>query len=623
MCGITGYIGHNINSARENLVNKMNHAILHRGPDDSGFYSDDYCTLAMRRLSIIDLNSGKQPLYSDCGNFLIFFNGEIYNYLDLKDELLKEGCVFQTNSDTEVVVNMYKYYGRAMLLKLKGMFAFCIYDLVSKRFFFARDRFGEKPFFYCHNGSSFIFSSELGALLHFALDKPKLNHNKISEYLYSGYVKEPYTLVEGVYTLQPGYFLELDEHFKINLQPYFYVNYNVDNKITSIEDAADLVKPYFQNAVKRQMISDVPIGAFLSGGIDSSSVVAMMSVLSKKPLKTFTVKFKTSGYDESQIASKVALRYKTEHHEITVNNNNFTQERFWRILTHVGHPFPDSSAIPTDIVTNEISKHVKVAISGDGGDEVFAGYTVFDWYRKIYSIQKTPTFLRNPTFHLLEIINKKFNSNKIRQLGKALKLASLPFEQGFQETQALFDSREVKHIFNTSVDIKSDYNDENSLLRAMMLYRIKYDLPLDMLVKVDRMSMANSLEVRAPFLDPDLFEVSCTIPDKFLMARGIGKLVIRKMMEHDLPDEVFNHPKSGFSIPLHDFKNAEFEQLAIQLMQESKMKELFNEQKLNEILEVGLSNKNDDSKGSVYRKTHQLWSLMMLSGWMKMYNIEL
>jgi asparagine synthase (glutamine-hydrolysing) len=625
MCGISGYISTNIvkKDIRDEVVRQMNNRIHHRGPDDDGYFSDDVCTLAMRRLSIIDLNTGKQPLFSNCGEYLIFFNGEIYNYRELKEELQNQGYSFKSNSDTEVVVNMYKQFGRSSLLRLKGMFAFCIYHVTTKKFFFARDRFGEKPFFYSQNEKGFVFSSELGALLNCAIVTPKLNHDKLLEYLYTGYVKEPYTLVQGVYSLQPGYFLELYENQKIITQPYFRVKYTIDNKINSIQDAADLVKPYFQNAVNRQMISDVPIGAFLSGGIDSSSVVAMMSLYSKKPVSTFTVKFKTAGYDESQIASLVAKKYNTDHHEITVENNNFSEDRFWRILRHVGHPFPDSSAIPTDIVTSEISKYVKVALSGDGGDEVFGGYTVFDWYSKIYSIRKLPSIIRNSSYAILKLVNKKLNSNKIRQLTKALSVASLPFEEGFHETHALFDSNEVRQLFDSIETIRSDFNGQPSLLRSMMLYRIKYDLPLDMLVKVDRMSMANSLEVRAPFLDPDLFDISCTVPDQFLRGAGLGKLVVREMMKHDLPDEVFNHPKSGFSIPLHDFKNDEFKQLAIQLMSESAMKELFDETRLHKILQIALSSEASDSAGSIYRKTHQLWSLMMLSGWIKIYKIEL
>ncbi len=625
MCGIVGYISKDQvqKDHREKTVLEMSQMIYHRGPDDSGFFSNDLCTLSMRRLAIIDLDHGKQPLYSDCGEYLIFFNGEIYNYPELKSLLIGDGCSFKTNSDTEVVVNMYKYYGRSMLLHLKGMFAFCIYHIKAGKFFFARDRFGEKPFFYMLNQNEFIFNSELGALLSGAIKSPKLNHNKLEEYLYTGYVKEPETLIQGVYSLQPGHFLELNENLKLSIEPYFEVQYNIDNKIKNLQDAADLIRPYFKNAVKRQLISDVPVGAFLSGGIDSSSVVAMMSELSNKPIKTFTVKFKTAGYDESKIASLVAQKFGTDHHEITVENNNFTEDKFWRILKHVGHPFPDSSAIPTDIVTSEISKYVKVSLSGDGGDEVFGGYTVFDWYARIFSLRKMPATISNTAQTILEAFNKTIKNNKIRQFSKALKIASLPFDEGFHETHALFDSVELMTLFKKTTRIKSEYNDETSLLRAMMLYRIKYDLPLDMLIKVDRMSMANSLEVRAPFLDPDLFDISCSIPDKFLRSGGLGKLVVRKMMENDLPDEVFNHPKSGFSIPLHDFKTEEFKQLAYQLIGEAYMKELFHEDRINQILRIGLSSMTDDSGGSVYRKTHQLWSLMMLSGWIKMYKIEL
>lgn len=627
MCGICGVLCCEVSQSERDLaVGKMNFSIIHRGPDDDGFYSDEYCTLAMRRLSIIDLSNGKQPIYSNCRRYLIFFNGEIYNYRELKISLINDSFTFLTNSDTEVVVNLYKRDGAKMLEKLNGMFAFCIYDIETKKYFIARDKFGEKPFFYYYNSKKLIFSSEISSLLTSNLFKPSLNRDFLGTFFRLGYVPEPNTLLKNVYSLPPSCFMEVNSDLTISINQYAKIEYKPDNSIKSIDDAALFIKPFFENAVKKQMVSDVPVGAFLSGGIDSSSVVAMMAKFSSKPIQTFTVKFQTRGYDESAIAKSVSERIRSHHSEIVVENSQFKENQFWRILKHVGLPFPDSSAIPTDIVTSEIAKHVKVALSGDGGDEVFGGYTVFDWIDKVHSVSKIPAFIRRPSKLFIEKVNHSFfNSNKLRQLSKVLNISGLPLNRLIQEVHALVDIEEANKLFASELNDYADFDAFNPLdtvLRNSMRYRIKYDLPLDMLVKVDRMSMANSLEVRCPFLDPLLFEASTKLPDIFLRDKGVGKVIIRKLMESELPAEVFNHPKSGFSIPLHDFRNKEFNSLAKKLLGADFMKELFQQEALNSILQSGLSESKDNASGSIYRKTHQLWSLMMFSGWVSMYNVE-
>jgi len=627
MCGICGVLSTKVDqSERESAVQNMNNSIIHRGPDEDGFFSDDLCTLAMRRLSIIDLSTGKQPLYSDCGRYLIFFNGEIYNYKELRDSLIADSYTFKTTSDTEVIVNLYKREGSSMLPKLQGMFALCIYDQEAKKFFIARDRFGEKPFYYYHDTTKIVFSSEIASLLSAKLFTPVLNRERLGSYLRLGYVQEPDTLIRNVFSLPPGSYMELNADLTFKVHLYTQIEYKPDNNIKTIDDAAVFIKPYFENAVKKQLVSDVPVGAFLSGGIDSSSVVAMMAKYTDKPVQTFTVKFQTKSYDESKIAKAVSDKLGTFHREIEVENSQFTEAQFWRILNHIGLPFPDSSAIPTDFVTGEIAKFVKVALSGDGGDEVFGGYTVFDWIAKVHSFGKVPDLLRRPSGEILDLLNRSFfNSNKLRQLGKVLRIAGLPLGRLIQETHALIDNEEARSLFkNVVLDYPEfeNFNPSDSLLRNAMRYRIQYDLPLDMLIKVDRMSMANSLEVRCPFLDPVLFDASCRLPDNFLRNKGIGKAVIRKMMENELPSEVFNHPKSGFSIPLHDFRNEEFKKLAKSLLGTKIMQELFWDKSLNAILDAGLTESKDNASGSIYRKTHQLWSLMMLSGWISLYNIE-
>lgn len=627
MCGICGIISSRKEVSRNELVQAMNQAIFHRGPDQDGFYSDQNCTLAMRRLSIIDLHTGKQPIYSNTRRSLIFFNGEIYNYRELKEGLVAKGYTFNTTSDTEVIVNLFECYGTEMLLMLKGMFAFCIYDMEKNSYLFARDRFGEKPFFYHHGSGEFSFSSELNSLLYNKNVPRKLNKSQVSVYLRRSFVPEPDTLFEGIKILPAGHYLLLDKD-KISIHPYFKIEYKPDNAIKTLEEAASFVKPFLIKAVQRQMVSDVPIGAFLSGGIDSSTVVALMQKFSDRPIKTFNVKFQTEGYDESKLARKVAEKVGTEHHEIVVEDNGFSEDQFWKILEHVGVPFPDSSAIPTDIVTHIISKHVKVALSGDGGDELFAGYTMFDWLSSINKLKMIPQPLRRAaSFSLRTSGRVGLGNNFTRRVGKALEVSEMVSLGLLEEVHALFDRKETAAVYGLKDvwgdEIAASKWNEWSDLRKAMYYRVKYDLTLDMLIKVDRMSMSNSLEVRNPFLDPDLFEASTQLPDQFLRSRGVGKLVIRKIMENELPEEVFNHPKSGFSIPLHNFKNKEFRELAQELLEALYMKEIFHADVINEILRIGLNEMKDSATGSIYRKTHQLWSLMMFSGWIKMYNVEL
>ncbi|MDB5272156.1 MAG: hypothetical protein JWO58_523 [Chitinophagaceae bacterium] len=630
MCGICGTIGIFEKEEREIVVSRMNTAIMHRGPNESGWYSDDACTLAMQRLSIIDLDHGAQPKYNNKKTALVFFNGEIYNYRELRVLLEEKGYSFESQSDTEVIINLYDHFGDDMLGMLKGMFAFCIYKLKEEEYIFARDRFGEKPLYYYQKGEGLIFSSEVKSLLQNPSIERNIDRESLSYYLKVSFVPEPKTLLKNVYSLPPGSVMRFSKG-KLTIKKYFQVNYTVDARIKTIEDASAVVKPLFDQAVKRQMISDVPLGAFLSGGIDSSAIVAQMQMTASKPIKTFNVKFEESTYDESPIAREVASKLGTEHYELVVSNAEFNEDIFWEIIDHVGLPFPDSSAIPTWLISREIKKHVTVALSGDGGDELFGGYPVFDWYRKIRTVHNSvPAFFTKTgaqILHHTKDLSFLRSKNIVRQMEKGLHLAAADEMLLPLEIHTLFDD----HTIQQMTGLRSDYPlmqqvpvgfEQWSDLRKIMYYRLTYNLPLDMLVKVDRMSMANSLEVRAPFLDPDLFDVSSTLPNEYLRKGGVGKLVIREMMKNVLPESVFNHPKSGFSIPLHQYQNKQFEDLVEELFSEtSAFTTLINKDILTYIKIRGLKNKNSNSTTSVYQSSHQLWSLLQLAGWMKRFQV--
>lgn len=638
MCGISGIIASDSKLPEQavSIVRKMNDALTHRGPDEAGYYDDKVCALAMRRLAIIDLGGGQQPIYNETGDILIFLNGEIYNYQILREELNSKGHTFRTDSDTEVLVHLYEEYGLAMFGHINGMYAICLFDRQKNVHILARDRFGEKPLYYAQTDKGFVFSSEINSLILSGYIDKELDQEALSYYLRTSLVPEPLTLFSHVKTLPAGSYLKI-EQCQIEIKKYFHIEYKPDPKIRTLEDAVGLIKPLLLQAVKNQSISDVPVGSFLSGGIDSSTMVALLQKQSSKPIQTFNVRFEDNAYDESPIARAVAQHCGTDHHEVVVPNEEFTEDIFWQIIEHMGQPFRDSSAIPTHHVCKAIGSHVKVAISGDGGDELFGGYDLFQWYTRILALKKIPSSLRSLAAAMTRMAQKTpglSQLSKLRQASRALQTARLSdadiaialnemftvlemntlLEEGFQESRESFEL--LKNYPQTS----QNWPD----LRRVMYYRTQHTLTANMLVKVDRMSMANSLEVRAPFLDKDLSEAAATLPDEFLISNGQGKYLLRKIMKDELPAEVFDHSKQGFNIPLHKYQNDTFRRLAKRLLfDENPLPGLFRKVELEKIYHQGLSMKQDTSTLSVFRASHQLWMIMQFLGWAERFGVTL
>jgi len=637
MCGIAGIIDlqESLQPAdREKIVLSMNTAILHRGPDDSGQYFDACSSLAMRRLSIIDTGGGKQPIFNETGSVCVLFNGEIYNYKSLRKQLECKSHQFKTNSDTEVLVHMYEEYGTLMFQMLEGMFSICLYDIEKKVWIIARDRFGEKPLFYHYQQSIFSFSSEIGSLLQNTYIPRKFNHDAFPYYLRTSLVPEPLTMLQDIYSLEPGHFIKITTK-GIKKTSYFQTTYKANPKISSEAQAVEQIKPILENAVRKQMVSDVPIGAFLSGGIDSSTVVALMQKQSDQQIQTFNVKFENQAYDESAIAKKVAEHCGTDHHEICIPDFDFNEEIFWKIVDHVGLPFRDSSAIPSYLISQKIAEYVKVALSGDGGDELFGGYQIFQWHEKILRLKKISRPVRkfvNNGMDMAQGIPGLDQLSILRKLKRGLDTSFESAEDIPIALNAMFSEEEVLQLINTDI-VRHTYpklkdyleiGDSVSSLRKIMQYRLRYTLPSNMLVKIDRMSMANSLEVRAPFLDLDLFNASLDLHDDLLVRGGNGKYILRKMMENDLPREVFDHPKTGFNIPLFKYQNEQFKRLAYRLLfDENPWPELIEKEKLREIYKSGIAAKKDTAKLSVFQSAHQLWMMMQLFGWAKRFKVQL
>jgi len=642
MCGITGIIDWKntlSTSERRSMVLSMNLTLFHRGPDAAGEFSHKNASLAMRRLSIIDEEGGDQPIFNETRDICVFFNGEIYNFLSLKKSLEKKGHHFATHSDTEVLVHLYEEYGKAMLEKLQGMFAFCIYDLKKNQFLLARDRFGEKPFYYHYQKGVFSFSSEIQSLLENQHIERKLNHDALPYYFRTSLVPDPITLLKNVRSLPAGHFIFMTEN-KFQQEAYFVPSYDKKINLKSESEAIEYISPILHQAVERQMVSDVPIGAFLSGGIDSSSVVALLQKQSNQQIKTFNVRFEDQAFDESAIAKKVAQHCGTEHHEIFIPNVDFDESIFWKIVNHVGLPFRDTSAIPSYLVSREISQHVKVALSGDGGDELFGGYDLFQWYQKMIGLRRVPRPIRSLVNQGLSVAQQTPVLNNIsffRKIKRGVDTSMADLNDIPIALNEMFSNHQMENIlgndFHNNTFSNGDFYpllknypqrfEDWSSLRKIMYYRLQHTLPSNMLIKVDRMSMAHSLEVRAPFLDAELFEASTQLPDNLLVKGGVGKYLLRKIMQPHLPKSVFEHPKMGFSIPLYKYQNKKFKALAQRLLfDENPMPDLIPRPELEKIYQKGITLKKDTAKESVFQSAHQLWMMMMLFGWIKRFNIK-
>lgn len=625
MCGIAGIKGTN-RIALNNMLTKL----THRGPDDEGVYLGDSFSLGMKRLAIIDLVTGHQPIWNETKTLCVFLNGEIYNYRQLKKQLQDKGHIFTSSSDTEVIVHLFEEFGNNCPSHLHGMFSFCIYNTINNELYLARDRFGEKPLYYFLSNDQFAFSSEINSLLQSGIIKRRLNQSAVYDYLAYGLTFDHSTLLTNVFSLPQGC-SAIYKNNTIKITPYFKINYSIDETNTNENQTLTIGKDLLYKAVEKQMVSDVPIGAFLSGGIDSSSVAAIMSELSPTKIKTFNVKFEEASFDESAIARKVAQHIHSDHTEIFIPNQTFSERIFWDILTHVGQPFIDSSAIPSYLVSEEIKRHVKVALSGDGGDEVFAGYSDFLWGNRINKLTRIPIQLRKLILSGINLLPEIYTfpiANTLRSAEKAISY-SLDKSYLYRNLYCYFYPTELNQLIKSSFrDSTSNvplFNDnDNSFLRSMMRFRTQYLLPEDMLIKIDRMSMFHSLEVRAPFLDPELFEFSCKLPNKYLIHNGQTKWILRELMKNCLPREVFDHPKMGFSLPLHKFFNSEFEKFARSIIRKTHpLNEILNYSKSIEILETGIKQMQNTSKLSVYKSSHKLWILLQFYAWFEAFELEL
>lgn len=563
MCGINGIIQFKHLLGRQELyskVHQMNDEIVHRGPDDEGIFADDTCAIGMRRLSIIDLQHGFQPIWNKDHSIMIVFNGEIYNYRDIRKELLDKGYYFSTNSDTEVILVGYEAYGPLILEKLEGMFAFAIYDLHNKKWVFARDRIGEKPFYYYSDKTHFIFSSELKGILSTGYIKKSINKKALSQYLQLTYIPSPLTIIEDVNKLPAGCYMELDERGNYSIKEYWNLSKsNILSETKTYSEYKKMLRDALISSVEKRMVSDVPIGAFLSGGFDSSIVVSIMSMLAPEKVNTFNVAFDDKTYDESELASLVAKKNGTNHIILKLKEEEVLSD-IPTILHNMDEPFADSSIIAVHAISKMARNYVKVVLTGDGGDELFAGYNKYliPYYGNLY--KKIPRPIRKT---LLEkgvnlLPSKSYKTQGIRKLISAVELDDIDqcrymMSLGYKKNELL---ELAKGIETETLDFIADeyvyLSDADSQTRTQYV-DLKTVLEGDMLAKVDRGSMLASLETRVPMLDTKVVELAFQIPTRFKINGKNRKIILKDAFSDLLPEQLYHAPKHGFGVPVSDW----------------------------------------------------------------------
>lgn len=606
MCGICGFIGQKDN--RSAILSDMMNAIRHRGPDSNGIFQRDEVSLGFCRLSIIDLKKGDQPMFNENGTMCLIFNGEIYNYRELRENLEQKGHVFSTDSDSETLLHGYEEFGEGLLKKLRGMFAFAIWDFRRKRLFAARDFFGIKPFYYTEIDGCFVFASEIKSILCFPGYRKKVNKKALEQYLAFQYSVLSESFFEGIFKLEPGCFL-VYENGKLETQRYFTPNLIPQDMDENVEMKLENV---LEESLKRHLVSDVEVGAFLSGGIDSNYLAAGM-----KKGKTFTVGFggEDNRYSEIRHAGELKEVYPLENYAKVI-----TKEDFWdavpKVMYYLDEPSGDASAIALYFVAKEAAKKVKVVLSGEGADEFFGGYNIYREPRDLRWMDWIPAKVRRKIAYVTEHLpDMKGRDYLIR--------AGIPVEERYIGNAHIFSSQEIKQLLRNNTDIvsteqflKNQYEDISKLgtMSKMQQIDINNWLPGDILQKADRMSMANSLELRVPYLDYDVFELARKLPEKAKINHHQTKYLFRKVAAKRLPAQIVNRKKLGFPVPIRVWIREEPWKSEIEEAFTSETaSQFFHVNKLLELLDKHMKGKQDNSR--------KIWTIYMFLVWHQVYFI--
>ena len=621
MCGIAGVVNFNNSSPiSHDLLENMVNTLYHRGPDEAGMAIHGSAALGMRRLSIIDLSGGSQPIYNEDKSIWTVFNGEIYNFPDLKKELESKGHIFKTNSDTEVIVHGYEEYGLDFPKHLNGMFAIALHDTRKNKFILVRDHVGIKPVYYSFSNKRIVFGSEIKAILESKLVDKELNMDALGEFLSWEYIPGESTLFKSINKLEAGKFIEIDlSKPQCNPKEYWDIPfYNGNESNLSENEWIEKIDWQISKSTKMQMISDVPLGAFLSGGVDSSLIAASMG-----NSQTFSIGFDDPTYNELKWARKVADHLGVDHKDEIIKPDAL--DMFDHLMQFMDDPIGDFSIFPTYLVSKLARKHVTVSLSGDGGDELFGGYETYLANHKANQFQRIPSFIRkglieptinsfNPTSKKKGLINKAKRFVEGLQYEDGLSHARWRLFAGDAVKQTMFTSDSLNSINVSSADhiikLFDKAGDRGALNRSLYVDMKSY-LVDNILTKVDRMSMAVSLEARVPFLDPDVVDLAFQVPEKLKTNPNTTKIILKKVAGKHVPRECIYRPKEGFSIPIKNWLNNEFKPLMDDLLFDNNIKAdgIFEPAMVRRLKEEHRSGKENHS--------HILWGLMVFHDWKK------
>lgn len=612
MCGFIGCVHNQAQQFREEAkeqFSNMNNVITHRGPDDSGYYYDDYVQFGFRRLSIIDIESGHQPLTYENERYWIIFNGEIYNYVELREELIQEGLTFETHSDTEVIIALFSYYKEKAVEKLRGMFSFVIWDKQEERLYGARDPFGIKPFFYFDDGEKTFFASEKKSIM-LAMQNDVINYESLQHYLTYQFVPEPFTMTEGIHKLEPGHYFTKKIGEKMEINRYWKASFHPVQK--SEQDFIREIKDVMFDSVKMHMRSDVPVGSFLSGGIDSS-IIASIAKEYHPSIKTFSVGFEHNGFSEVDVAQETAEKLGVENISYIITPEEYMNE-VPKIMWHMDDPLADPACVPLYFVSREARKHVTVVLSGEGADELFGGYNI---YREPQSLEM---------FNKIPAVGKSFLRLLAKMMPEGMKGKSFiergvtPMEERYIGNAKMFTEQEKKsllHVYNDGLkytDITKPLYAESrgyDPVDTMQYIDIHTWMRGDILLKADKMTMAHSLELRVPFLDKEVFKVASKIPTSLKTANGTTKYILRKAAEGVVPDHVLNRKKLGFPVPIRHWLKNEMNEWAKTIIRESQTDHLIQKDYVLRLLEDHCQNKADYSR--------KIWTVLMFMVWHAVY----
>ncbi|MEN2415084.1 asparagine synthase (glutamine-hydrolyzing) [Flavobacterium mesophilum] len=620
MCGINGIISSSQNNDLANVLSNMNDLIIHRGPDEDGFFNyENRIFMAMRRLSIIDLGTGKQPISNHDESITIVFNGEIYNYIELRNKLICNGAVFKTNSDTEVVLKMYEFYGKDSFGELDGMFAFSIYDKTLNSVLIARDFFGEKPLYYTQNKDNFIWGSELKSIIKALPAKPAINKLSLNLFFTLTYIPAPYTIYENIHKLEANHYIEFncnDFVFQIHEIAQKFRTYPKISKSEAKKMTHDMV----QESVSSRSIADVSLGTFLSGGVDSSIISLCLAQQSSTKIETFSIGFDEKSFDESEKSRTVANLINSNHHEFIISEKDLTNN-IDQIILNFDEPFADSSALASYLVSEKTKKHVTVALTGDGGDEIFGGYNKYhigELNEKYTSI--IPKSLHSNFSKILENLLqiKSDKRGKRFQINKLLKSINYEGDFYYNIISLGFHENEIKEILNLNaytenplLYYKNIIKGNNKTLNDFRNIDKIISLEGDMLVKVDRTSMLTSLECRAPFLNKELWNFANHLPQEFLINRWDKKHILKESFKEYFPKDFLNKSKKGFGVPVGNWLRSNLKKELCSYIDKGfiEKQNIFCYETISNLVNNHLEGKNDN--------TFRVWTFYCFQKWYK------